>query len=127
MSKYEEAIELLRRIERENFNVDEDLKEDIQHFLWSLPENGEDEEKVKCMEELDENTPIGWWNENRRKINEIIRLYNEWQTVHHFDRYQKEIVKGRSLALKKWAEEGSEFSDWQIEILDEIVDSLDSH
>lgn len=36
------------------------------------------------LEEWDENTEINWWNESRKKLNKIIRDFNQWQ-INGFD------------------------------------------
>jgi hypothetical protein len=35
--------------------------------------------EYRFVEEWDTNSPIGWWNEGRTKLNEIIKPYNQWQ------------------------------------------------
>lgn len=35
--------------------------------------------EMQFEDEWPEYTSIEWWNEGRRKLNEIIRLYNQWQ------------------------------------------------
>lgn len=31
------------------------------------------------LEEWDENTGINWWNDGRKKLNKVIRKFNQWQ------------------------------------------------
>ena len=76
---------------------------------------------IKLMEELDIDTPIEWWNENRRKINEVIRMFNEWQIDHRQDEYNAELVLAKVKSLRDWNKSGNkEFNDWQIDILDNV-------
>jgi len=126
MLKSKKAIELLREIYWEDFEITEEMKTTIQEFLWSLP-NEDSEEKIKLIEELKEETTTDWHTVNRKRVNNVIRAFNEWQTVHHFDEHQKDIVLARITALKKWSdEEGSGgLAEWQVDILNEMQDWID--
>jgi hypothetical protein len=74
---------------------------------------------IKLIEELDINTDIEWWNNNRKRLNKVIYAFNEWQTIHKFDKFEKEVVIARVKACREYGEE-HEFSNWQFEILDDI-------
>lgn len=83
---------------------------------------------IKLFEELETDTNIGWWNHNRAKVNEAIRLCNEWQINHRQDVYFAELVLAKVKSIKAWSEDkgNSELSEWQIDILDEIEKHVNS-
>ncbi|NUJ17429.1 hypothetical protein FKN04_12670 [Bacillus glycinifermentans] len=80
------------------------------------------EYNIKLIEELDTNTNIEWWNDNRKRINQVIKLFNDWQIEHRQDSYFGHLVLAKVNTLREWnKDEGdSGFNDWQLEILDEI-------
>ena len=48
------------------------------------------------LEEWDEHTGISWCNESRKKINKIIRKFNQWQINGMKEKKSKEtIIKNR--------------------------------
>ena len=75
--------------------------------------------EIKYLYELDADKSIKWWNDNRAKINDVIRLFNEWQIEHTFDEKQKKILLARIEVLKEYGNEHS-FSEWQFEMIDEM-------
>jgi hypothetical protein len=77
---------------------------------------------IKLFEELDTDTNIGWWNFNREKVNEAIRLCNDWQINHRQDRYYATLVLAKIQSIRIWNKDrcNDDLSDWQLEILDEI-------
>ena len=79
--------------------------------------------EIKYIYELETNESIEWWNHNRSKINEVIKLFNEWQTEHDFDRKHKKILLARVEALKEYGKENS-FSEWQFEKIKEMEDHI---
>lgn len=47
---------------------------------------------ILLIEEWCTNTGIDPWDNSRKKINEVIKLFNEWQTKHWFDKKKGLIV-----------------------------------
>lgn len=80
------------------------------------------EYNIKLFEELEVDTDISWWNENRSKINEVIKLHTNWQLKHRQDRYYAELVIAKVESVRVWNEDkgNGKLSDWQVEILDDI-------
>jgi hypothetical protein len=75
--------------------------------------------KIKLIEPLETNTDVTWWNINRKRINKVIKLFNEWQTIHKFDDFEAKVVKAhivscRKLGSKEW------FSSWRFDLLNEM-------
>jgi hypothetical protein len=81
---------------------------------------------IKLFETIKEDTGISWWDENRRKINEVIKMCNDWQIEHRQDRYYAELTLARINSIKAWSsdQDNRELSGWQIEILDEIEEHI---
>jgi hypothetical protein len=77
---------------------------------------------IKLFEELETDTNIGWWNYHREKVNEAIRMVNNWQINHKQDRYEAELVIAKVNSIRRWSKEecDEKLSGWQLEILDEI-------
>jgi hypothetical protein len=75
---------------------------------------------IKLLEELETDTGIGWWDANRRKLNEVIQCFNDWQVKHKFDSFEKDVLLARINACRRYGEENS-FSGWQYELLDEMT------
>jgi len=75
--------------------------------------------RIEYIEELDEDTNIGWWNTNRKKLNSVIQIFNDWQIKHRFDEFEKEVLIARIKACRKYGD-NNDFSDWQYEILDDM-------
>jgi hypothetical protein len=79
---------------------------------------------IKLIQLLAENTNIVWWNENRKLLNSIIQKYNDWQTIHKFDDWQKNVIKAE-IKLQR-SNPNNEFSDWRFGILDEMESHIAS-
>lgn len=75
--------------------------------------------KLHIIEELEVNTGIDWWDENRRRINKVISEFNNWQTKSRFDEFEKQVVLARIEACRKYGNE-HDFSDWQYDLLNEM-------
>jgi hypothetical protein len=75
---------------------------------------------IEFIEEVSEDTSIGWWNENRRRLNEAIKWYNEY--VENKNR-SAELVLAKVHQIRKFGET-NEFSRWQFDILDEIESKI---
>jgi len=78
------------------------------------------------IERLDTDTGISWWDANRRRLNDVIHKFNEWQTVHRFDDWERQVVKAY-IELCERAGEDLDFSDWQFELLTEMKQFLEKH
>jgi len=72
--------------------------------------------KMYLLEEIEVNTNIDWWNRNREKLNNVIRKYNNWQTIDKFDEHEKDVVLAMIDSCRRFGED-NEFSDWQFDIL----------
>lgn len=81
--------------------------------------------KIKLIREIDENVSIEWWKRNRQEINTIIRMFNDWQIDKQFDKFHGEVVKAKANLLKDNSEDLS-MSDWQIEILNQIIEHIET-
>lgn len=81
--------------------------------------------KIKLIREIDENVPIEWWKRNRQEINTIIRMFNDWQIDKMFDKFRGEVVKVKANLLKDESEKLS-MSEWQIEILNQIIEHIET-
>lgn len=83
---------------------------------------------IKLFEEIDTDTNISWWNENREKVNTAIKMCNDWQINHRQDRYFAELTLAKINSIRVWNNDrgDSELSDWQVEILDEIEEHIKS-
>ncbi len=46
----------------------------------------------RFKEKWKEDTPIKWWNENRKELNRIIEIYNKWQIDDNFNSDKSKIV-----------------------------------
>jgi len=75
--------------------------------------------RIEYIEELDEDTNIGWWNTNRKKLNSVIQIFNDWQIKHRFEEFEKEVLIARIKTCRKYGD-NNDFSDWQYEILDDM-------
>jgi hypothetical protein len=83
--------------------------------------------KYWLFEEWDENTPIGWWNEGRKRLNLVIRMTNVWQLDQNFDEEEGEkILAHINLGKRSWAtrDGGSEWLETLITIEDFINKSI---
>jgi len=79
--------------------------------------------EIKYLYELETSDPIEWRNDNRKKINEVIRLFNEWQIEHDFAEKQKRVLLARIEALKEYGKEHS-FAEWQFATITEMEDHI---
>ncbi|MBD8839446.1 hypothetical protein IFU39_16660 [Paenibacillus sp. CFBP 13594] len=79
----------------------------------------------KLIEELDTDTEIDWWNSNRERVNAVIRVFNDWQTVHRFDEWEGGVVIAKAEACERYGER-YDFSGWLYEILGDIKDFVKS-
>jgi hypothetical protein len=82
--------------------------------------------KIYLMEETEPNTEISWWNTNREKLNSVIRSFNDWQIVHRFDDFQREVVKAKIDSCRRWGH-NNEFSDWQFDELREMEEFIQEY
>lgn len=80
---------------------------------------------VYLIEELDVDTGIDWWDGNRRKLNSVIKMFNEWQTIHKFDEFEKEVVLAKINAVRKWGCGYNSFSDWELDLLNEMENYIE--
>ncbi len=82
--------------------------------------------KLHLINSVDENTGISWWDENRKKLNELIRDFNDWQIVHRFDMWQLKVLEAKIDMVKKYHDEAGDgcFSDWQLDIIKEMEDHI---
>lgn len=78
---------------------------------------------IKLIELLDEDTGINWWDVNRKRVNEVITLFNNLQFNPHFSDWDKLTVQAK-LDLCREFGKNHDFGDWQFEILDEIEEVL---
>lgn len=78
---------------------------------------------IKYLNELETDTTINWWNSNRIKINDVIKIFNEWQTEHDFSEKHKKILLARIEALKEYGKDHS-FSEWQFIIINEMEEHI---
>jgi len=75
--------------------------------------------KMYLIDEIEVDTNINWWNENRRKLNKVIRKFNNWQTVDKFDEYEKDVVLAMIDTCRRDGGDKS-FSEWQYDILNDM-------
>ncbi|TPG68634.1 hypothetical protein EEL31_08945 [Brevibacillus laterosporus] len=75
--------------------------------------------KILLQETIELDTGISWWDTNRKRLNEVITCFNDWQTVHRFDNFEREVVIARISSCRKYGAYNS-FSKWQYELLDEM-------
>lgn len=90
-----------------------------------LPENDSPKNTIELIEEVDEDVSIDWWKHNRKDLNKVIRFYNEWQSVTNFDIHYGKFVLSHANMLKECSEE-KEYSNWQIEILNTIIERIEN-
>lgn len=90
-----------------------------------LPENDSPKNVIELIEEVDEDVSIDWWKQNRKDLNKVIRFYNEWQSVTNFDVHYGKFVLSHANMLKESSEE-KEYSNWQIEILNTIIERIEN-
>ena len=75
---------------------------------------------MKFIPEVSESTDILWWNENRKRLNEAIRWYNEY--VENRNR-PAEAVLAKIEQIREYGTK-NEFTDWQFDILDDLRNML---
>ena len=73
--------------------------------------------EFKFIKEWPADTAIGWWNEGRAKLNEIIKRYNQWQidgfSVEETSKLRATIIQG----LQTFAERSDDGgSGWATEL-----------
>lgn len=118
--------EIFDKLRNREINIDE--CEEIILSMFNCSNNEYEDRELKLIEKADENTSISWWNENRKKINSIIDMFNDWQTVYRFNSFRKKIVLARIDSLRKENEESKyEFSDWQLNLLTEMEEFLNNN
>lgn len=78
---------------------------------------------VLLLKEIDEETDIEWWTTNRKKLNEVIRSFNQWQ-LNGFSEEGREVVSQAVETLKEFGDNNS-FSDWQFDIITEMREHLE--
>ena len=90
-----------------------------------LPENDSPKNGIELIGEVDEDVSIDWWKQNRKDLNKVIRFYNEWQSVTNFDIHYGKFVLSHANMLKECSED-KEYSNWQIEILNTIIERIEN-
>ncbi len=90
-----------------------------------ISENDSSKNAIELIEEVDEDVSIDWWKQNRKDLNKVIRLYNEWQSVTNFDIHYGKFVLSHANMLKESSEYKS-YASWQIEILDTIIERIEN-
>ena len=57
----------------------------------------------RYFDEWPEDSPISWWNEGRKKLNEIVRLVNRW-TLNGQPRWRRDqVVRHIDMGLQTFA------------------------
>lgn len=75
---------------------------------------------MKFIPEVSESTDILWWNENRKRLNEAIRWYNEY--VENKNR-PIEAVLAKIEQIREYGTKNG-FANWQFDILDDLRNML---
>ena len=75
---------------------------------------------MKFIPEVSESTDILWWNENRKRLNEAIRWYNEY--VENRNR-PIEAVLAKIEQIREYGTNNG-FANWQFDILDDLRNML---
>ena len=70
------------------------------------------------FDEWDENSPIGWWNDGRKKTNVIIRLVNEWTLGGSPDGERVRLLRRIEMGLQTFADEHTGGSGWRRDLLE---------
>jgi hypothetical protein len=60
---------------------------------------------ARHWKEWPENTPIDWWNQGRRQLNQIIRLVNQWSLAGCPRDATPELLRHIDLGLQTFAGE----------------------
>lgn len=79
--------------------------------------------QIYIIEKLDVDTGILWWNGNRQKLNEVIDMFNKWQTEYQFDEFEAEVVLAKINITRKYGFV-NDFADWQYELLAEMEEHI---
>jgi hypothetical protein len=74
---------------------------------------------IKLIEPVRTDTNIDWWNDNRIRLNEVIAVFNNWQTEHKFGDFEKEVLKAKINLCREFGN-NNDFSEWQFKMLDEM-------
>jgi hypothetical protein len=72
---------------------------------------------MKIIEELDVNTPIDWWNDNRSKLNAVIRLFDAYQLVQNQN--MQAVLLAKIISVREWGKSHN-FSEWQYNLLNDM-------
>ena len=78
---------------------------------------------IKLIEPVRTDTNIDWWNDNRIRLNEAIAVFNNWQTEHKFDDFEKEVLKAKINLCREFGN-NNDFSEWQFKMLDEMEEFI---
>lgn len=81
---------------------------------------------IKLMEMVDQNTGISWWDVNRKRLNEVMTAFNEWQVKHRFDSFELEVLTARLKLCREFGDDNN-FSDWQYALLDEMEEFISEY
>lgn len=79
--------------------------------------------RYKIIDLLETDTNVSWWDENRSRINRVIKEFNNFQLEYQFDEYRAKIVKAKIKLCREYGKENN-FDDWQYEILDKMEEFL---
>ena len=72
----------------------------------------------RYFDEWPEDTPIGWWNEGRKKTNTIVRLVNEWTVDGSPDDKKARLLRQIEMGLQTFATEGTDGPGWRRDLLE---------
>lgn len=79
-----------------------------------------DKRNVLLINELDFNgCTIDWWIENRKRVNEVIREFNNWQSKDLTNLKMKNVIKAKLDLLILWGKSNS-MANWQYELINEM-------
>lgn len=73
---------------------------------------------ILLLEKDEPNTNIEWWNVNRRKLNEVIHAFNQWQ-INGFSTHGRAVVEAMVERCEKYGEE-NDFHQRQFDTLAQI-------
>ena len=76
---------------------------------------------MEFIVEVSEIADISWWVENRKKLNEAIRYYNQYMEGTR----NRETVLAKAIQIKAYGEQNT-FAYWQLQMLDDIIDRVQS-
>lgn len=78
---------------------------------------------ILLLKEVDEDTDIEWWTTNRKKLNEVIRSFNQWQ-LNGFSEDGRTVVSQAVADVQEFGDNNS-FSEWQFDIIKEMRQHLE--